>query len=214
MKRFLLPGIIALAEDGRPDTDHGGTTLDGQEIIVGHTHRKSIETGAERRLQQLETTLQLREIAPDDRPVVGMGGDTHNAADPHVGHGRESGRIDVTLQLAQLPTAFGLLLRDVDFQQDVDDAAALGGFALDGLGEPGAVDRLNHTHERRDVLDLVGLQMTYHVPLDLLGQHLVLGAQLLRTALAEDTVPGVERLANGLGGVGLGDGDERHRFGQ
>ena len=85
---------------------------------------------------------------------------------------------------------------------------------LQRLDQPRAVDRLDQRDERRDVLHLVGLKMTYHVPLDILGQHFVFCPQLLRAALAEEALPGVVGLPDGFDRVGLRDGDEPYPFGQ
>ena len=99
-------------------------------------------------------------------------------------------------------------------QQNLDRAAAFGGLALDGFGQTRAVHRMDQRDERRDIFDLVGLQVADHMPLDILGQRLVFFAQLLRTALAEDAVSRVVGFAYRLHGVGLRHGDQRDVFGQ
>ena len=73
---------------------------------------------------------------------------------------------------------------------------------------------MDQRHERGDILHLVGLQVADHVPLDILGQHVVFFTQLLRTALAENAVPGIVGLADRPGGVGLRHGDQRDILGQ
>ena len=54
-------------------------------------------------------------------------------------------------------------------QQNLDRAAAFGGLALDGFGQTRAVHRMDQRDERRNIFDLVGLQVADHVPLDILG---------------------------------------------
>ena len=117
-------------------------------------------------------------------------------------------------QVVQLPARFGLFVGDVDFEQDLDRPAAFGGFALDGLGQPRAVDRMDQRDERGDILHLVGLEVADHVPFDILGQQVVFFTQFLWAALAENTVPGIVGLADRPGGVGLRHGDQRDILGQ
>ena len=174
-----------------------------------HAHRQRVEPRPEIGLQQVETAAEFVEIAADRLPVVGVGGDPHHAAHADVRHLRKGRRTDVLHQFAHVPARLGLLRGDVYLQKNPDRTPALGRLALDGLGQPGAVNRLDQRHERGDVFDLVGLQVADHMPLDVLGQGFVFFAQLLRTALAEDAVAGIVSLADHLRGVGLRDGDQR-----
>ena len=182
----------------------------GQTEIVRHAHRQGIERLPEGGFQLLETAFQTLEIAADDRLVVRIGGDAHHAAHTHVRKLRKGIRREVVAQLRGIPARLGLLAGDVDLEQDVDHTAAAGRLRLNRLGEAGAVHRMDQLHERRDVLDLVGLQVADHVPLDILGKQLVFLAKLLRAALAEDALSGVVGLADQLRRVGFRDGDQRH----
>ena len=69
---------------------------------------------------------------------------------------------------------------------------------------------MNQRYEWGDVLHLIGLQMTYHMPLDIVRQSLILGFQLLRTTLAKDPLSCIVCLTNGLCGVGLRYGYKRY----
>ena len=179
-----------------------------------HAHRQRVEPRSEVGLQQFETAFQLHEIAAYRRAVVGIGGNAHHAPHADVRHTGKRGRADILHQFGHIPACLGLLLGDVDLQEDFERPAALGRLALDRLGQPRAVDRMDQRDERGDVFDLVGLQVADQVPLDVLGQGFVFFAQFLRAALAENAVAGVVGRADRLRRVGFRHGDQLHPLGK
>ena len=74
---------------------------------------------------------------------------------------------------------------------------------LDRLGQPNAVERMDHRHERHDHLHFIGLQMADQVPFDVLGKLLVLLSHLLRPVLSENPLAGFVSLHDPLGRVGF-----------
>ena len=101
----------------------------------------------------------------------------------------------------------------MNFEQDVDDAVVFDRLLVDRFDEPLAVRRLNQRNERSDEFYLVGLQVAYHVPLDIFGQGLVLGSQFLRTALAENALSCGISLFDPGRGVRFGYCYQRDAFG-
>ena len=94
----------------------------------------------------------------------------------------------------QLATGIGrqavlrLFLGNMQLQQHINHATALGGLLVNLAEQLQRIDSLDHSHIRHNVLHLVGLQMTDEVPLDVLRQRLVLLAQLLLVALPEEAL--------------------------
>ena len=91
----------------------------------------------------------------------------------------------------------------MDLQQYVDRTARSGSGFLDRLGQPNAVERMDHRHERHDHLHFIGLQMADQVPFDVLGKLLVLLSHLLRPVLSENPLAGFVILHDPLGRVGF-----------
>ena len=158
--------------------------------------------------------LQQFEVEPYAEFVGGVGGDTHHAAHADPLHGCQCTAFDVFQQRVVGPSRLGLLVRDVDFEQNVDYAAVADRLVVDYPDEPFAVGRMDQRDEGGDELYLVGLQVPDHVPFDVLGQRFVFCSQLLRPALAEDALScGVSLFDEGRG-VRFGYGHQRDAFGQ
>ena len=87
----------------------------------------------------------------------------------------------------------------------------------DRVGQARPVEALDHVGQPHRVARLVGLQ-----PADQVQSHIRVGVPQLRElargfldpVLAEMALPGGQRGLDRLGGVGLGDGDQRDRVGR
>ena len=71
---------------------------------------------------------------------------------------------------------------------------------------------MNHSDVLGNIFHLVSLQMTDHMPADILWQRFMLCAELLNIILAEIPVAGCVELFNHLVGLSLADCDQRDVF--
>ena len=73
-------------------------------------------------------------------------------------------------------------------QEDINDASAFLCLFVNLFQQFKRIDCLYHGDIRSDILDFVGLQMTYEMPLDILRECLHLLAKFLFVALTEDAL--------------------------
>ena len=105
---------------------------------------------------------------------------------------------------------FGVLPGNVQLEQDVDRARVRHGALLEFVKQAIAVHRMHQVHERGDVFDLVGLQVTDEVPFDVGRQQGLFVAQLLGIILSEAPLPQVVQCLDLRHGPGLAHGDQLH----
>ena len=90
---------------------------------------------------------------------------------------------------------------EMEFQENIHHTMIGDGPSLYGFQQVQGVHRLDQRNVRQYQLQLIGLEMTDEMPLDI-GRHQGhLGCQLLRTVFAEDTLPGVIGLHEALDGM-------------
>ena len=80
------------------------------------------------------------------------------------------------------------LLSNMQFEKHLDHPSALLCLTVNLPHELHRVNSLNHRHIRCNVFYLIRLQMTDEMPLDILGQRLVLLTQFLLVTLTEDAL--------------------------
>ena len=129
------------------------------------------------------------ELPPYFLHVVGEGGHAHHAAQPDAGVGVDTG--GERLCLLGQKTLLGLLVGDVDFQQDVHPLAQCTGRLVDFGEQPFGIDGMDHRRVGNHHLDLVGLQVADEMPADVSRKGRSLGGQLLRTVFPEVPLTGL-----------------------
>ena len=108
--------------------------------------------------------------------------------------------------LLLLETLLGLLGTDVHLEEDADHAAVGLAPVLDRVQQVLRVHGLHEVRVRQHHLELVGLQVTDEMPLQVeIPEGLDLGGKFLRTVLAEATLAGGIRLPDGFGGMEFGN---------
>ena len=100
-----------------------------------------------------------------------------------------------------------------DLQKAINRATTLRRLLLNSLRQALAIKRLNKMDIGCDILHLIGLQMTNHMPLNIIGQHRLLCFQLLRTALAKGSLTSIVSLLQRLNGVELRHRQQLHALG-
>ena len=100
--------------------------------------------------------------------------------------------------------------RHMHLQQAVHHPAGGPGGAVYRLQQMERIHRLDERRVGNHVLDLVGLQMAYEVPLDVGWERLGLGLQLQGTVLAETALPGLVGGHDVLHRLKLGNRHQRH----
>ena len=73
---------------------------------------------------------------------------------------------------------------------------------------------MDESNERDDLFDLIGLQVTDEVPLDVLWLHFVLVAHFKGMVFTENALTGIIGLLQVADRLGLADGYQGHRIGQ
>ena len=191
---------VPRSEQRAADADMGGAEPHGRLVVGAHAHADLGEAVARGHLGQ-QGEMQRRLLVdrrdahqPDDRQLVDVaaGGD----------EGVEIGRQDARLLR---------LLAGIDLDEAGGPLA--GPFHLLGerAGQALAVDRLDDVEQGHGIARLVGLQRTDQVQLEVGIFGLERGKLLLRllhAVLAEHALAGVEQLADAIGAMGLGDGDQ------
>ena len=76
-------------------------------------------------------------------------------------------------------------------QQAVDDALFFSSFFVDCLKQGCTVDGMNQGDERSDIFYLIGLEMTYEMPMNIFRKFLMLVAHFKSLVLAEHTLTSV-----------------------
>ena len=123
---------------------------------------------------------------------------------PDLGHERAQVR-RVDPRLLAFP-------RDVHLHANCHHRPRLLGALGEGPGQPDRVHRVHRCTGANDAPGLVPLEMADEAPLQVveIGQLLGLALELLHVALAEDALARLVRLADGLGRVALGHGNQPH----
>ena len=151
--------------------------------------------------------------------LVRQRGHRHQTDDFDARHGRH-----VLGQVGDGPDGdaeLGLFVGDVDLDEHLDPLVELDGLVADLIGQPEAVERMNHLDPGHDLADLVPLKMADHVPVrgaggvgiklpparEVLLDHAGPLDQLLHPALAQVEQADLEPGPDYVHFDGLGDRD-------
>ena len=121
--------------------------------------------------------------------VIHIGCHHHESANPHISHLAPLATIEQLSASIGSKSILCFLLGDVQFQQHVDHPVVLGGLFLYLLEELERIHCINHRYIWCDILHLVGLQMAYEMPFNVIRQFLHLAREFLLMALAENALP-------------------------
>src|SRR3954470_15080251 len=193
----------------------GGALLDGDLEVVAHAHREP----AGKALPLGPGGKVVAQLAEPGEPGAGIFGGLsrrrygHQARDAQVWERRQGA--DGVREPLRDETVLALLVAQIDLQEAVERLAARGGLAVEGLGDLRPVDGVDGPEQLDRRPDLVALQRTDQVPLDLLDVQLaVLGDGLLHPVLAEDAQagrPGFGHQSRGLSLARAHQGDAAGR---
>ena len=112
------------------------------------------------------------------------------------------------LQFFRQEAELRLLLRHMHLQQHIHHTPHLGGSLLNILQMLQAVHSVNHAHKGDVILQLLALQVTDEMPLDILGQHGSLVTQLRGVVLAEKALTCIVSLHDIVHRLQFRDGNE------
>ena len=100
---------------------------------------------------------------------------------------------------------FCLLCSKMKFQEDINHLAIGSPPFINGFQEMERIHGLHHRNVREDEFELVGLEVTDEVPLDVGGHLRDFLGQFLRTVLAEDTLARIVSLHQAFDRVKFGN---------
>ena len=109
---------------------------------------------------------------------------------------------------------FGFFCAKVEFQEDVNEAIVVNGPFLYGFKEVEGVYGLDKVNVRKDHLELVGLEVAYEVPLNVLWHLGHLGGQFLGAVFTKDALTGIIGFHEPFYRMELGHGHKLHPLGQ
>ena len=105
---------------------------------------------------------------------------------------------------------FRLLSSQMKFQEDINHLAIGSPPFINGFQEMERIHGLHHRNVREDEFELVGLEMTNEVPLDVGGHLRDFLGQFLRTVLTEDTLARIIGLHQAFDRVEFGNCHQFH----
>ena len=195
------------AEERGADADVGGAFLDGNLEVAGHAHREVGQADAEAGFHVVAKGMEAREVGAGVLGLWVEGSHGHEAGEGEdVGVGEDV--FDDAWERLGGEAVFGGLARDVDLEVDFGAGAGLAGGGLDGVGQVGAVHGVDGLEEADGLFGLVALEVADEVPVGGGGGKGNLPGGLLYLVFAEEGHAGVHGIADDVGAVGLGDGDE------
>jgi hypothetical protein len=185
---------MGLSENDRAKAHHGAALFDGDAEIARHAHRYLTKCRFVTEiffLQIVENRFQPSEFLPYFVPVVNERSHSHDTMYGDVFEGSIVSGGEQVFNFFARQSEFGLFTCYMKLQQAGDDPFVSVGLLVD-LGEQlQTVDALYQTDEGGDVFNLIGLKMTYEMPLYVARQQGLFGHQLLHPVLAKVTVTGV-----------------------
>ena len=143
------------------------------------------------------------EVGADTGFVVGVACHAHEAADVCCLEVAVASTGEEVEEFGGEEAEFCFLFGDVGLDEHAAHYADAQRLAVDEPEQAFAVDALDEAYASRsdECADLVGLQVAYEVPLDILWQSCGLVEELLHAAFAKNALVGVVSLGNSLGGV-------------
>lgn len=142
-------------------------------------------------LAQTEETVCHAELPDNLFFVVCVRGHAHYPTDLYTLQRFPFPTFQIGFACFQGKAVFAFLLGHVEFQQTGNTSAVLYALLVDLIQQFGCIHGMDEADEWSDILDLVRLQMTDKVPLDVLRQGVVFRHQFLHMAFAEDTLAAV-----------------------
>ena len=206
--------VTPFAEDFGADADHCAAALYCLAVVGGHTHRHSIEPLAKPLSKLLEECSEGSELALVELYIVRKRANGHQASHPYVVVVGKCARGYKLPQFALVPAALALVLGKVYLKEHIYNPPATLRLAVNLCHKSCGVHRVDECHEGGNALHLVGLEMSYHMPLHIGGHKGLLGAHLLWAALAKDALTGIVSLPKSLYGVEFGYCHKRHTLGE
>ena len=108
---------------------------------------------------------------------------------------------------------FGGFAGDIDFEVEFGAVAALAGCGLEGIDEADAIDGVDGFEEADGLFGFVALEVADELPAGGGGAEGDFPGGFLDFVFSEEAHAGIEGIADGVGAVGFGDGDEGDFFG-
>ena len=156
----------------------------------------------------LEELVCFFELGGDEGSIIGVRCHTHQAGKADILVLLPSTALHEAKQLVGSEAVLRLFLSNMHLKKDGDDAPLTFRLLVNLLNQTLGIDGMDEADERCDVLDLVRLQVADEVPLNVLGQHLVLRNQFLHMALPEDALTAIVGFLNERGRMVLADSNK------
>lgn len=153
-------------------------------------------------------------VAGNANLVAGVRRHAHQSADVDVCIRTPGATFHVRQQFVRAEAVLCLFLCDMYLHEDGNRASATSCLLVYLVQQVIAVNGMDETDERRDILYFIRLQVPNEMPLNVLWQFFMLLDEFLDMALAEDALTAFVGLTNERGRVVLADGYKADTFGQ
>ena len=193
--------INSFSKDFGSYTNHGRALLYGDRVIVAHAHGEFAKLriiNEESCFHSVENLFGKTEFTSYLLRIVGKRSHHHESTNAYILIVSPLTFFQHLYKRFFRESPFRLFLGDVELQQTVDGASHLLALLIDFFQQFRSIYSVNERNERGDVFHFVCLQMSCHVPLNVLRENRLLFHKLLHMVFAKDALSRIVCFLNGF----------------
>lgn len=206
--KAVLGCLSTFAKERFADSNHGGAFLDGHFEIAAHSHAELRKRSAQNLFGLLLELFQTAKARTGAFRFPAPRRHSHKAVNFKPIKGVEDSQFFERFIGAK--SMFASLAGNIDFKKHGDRFGQFFASAVESLGNPLAVDTVNHSRQSGGLAAFVSLQMPNKVPAQIARTLRRFLFEFLNFAFPKQGQAALEGFPNAFGIAPLADGEDRH----